>query len=242
MEPDNSPRRLPDACDASFGHVDITEIQGRDLGSLLHPLECKGSDGERYFVKTRRSDMRPLVCEWICGRLAQHLMLPLPSIRLAWLCEDLVQECRFNEYDLVPGWGFASRAVPFADGFPKAVAGEISLDDRIRLLAFDHWIHNADRRDANPNLLWQASETKLWLIDHHDTLADAPVRSVKESHIFREDWDTAWEPSRKEHLMEWLDSSLPTLPFIISELPVSWKESESMLLGTLAGLLARTLP
>jgi len=169
------------------GRLIVTEIQGREPNSILRPLECRASDGHRYFIKTRCSDKLPLVCEWVCSSLAHALGLRCPSICIAWLPAPLVNECRFSDYDLVPGWAFGSQAVELADTFPKAASKDVPPDERLRVLAFDHWINNCDRRDANPNLLWQAPEKALWMIDHHLTLSESPVRDVQETHIFRDD-------------------------------------------------------
>jgi hypothetical protein len=97
--------------------------------------------------------MQPLVCEWVCCSLAQVLGLRYPPICIDWLPATLVNECIYSDYDLVPSWAFGSRTVKLADTFPKASTNDVPLSERHQLLAFDHWITNSDRRDANPNLL-----------------------------------------------------------------------------------------
>lgn len=49
---------IPAGNDETETKIVICEILGRETSSLLHPLECMGSDGNRYFVKTRRTDKR----------------------------------------------------------------------------------------------------------------------------------------------------------------------------------------
>ena len=56
-------------------------------------------------------------------------------------------------------------------------------------MAFDWWIKNLDRYDFNPNLLWDANNEKLVVIDHNlafdNTFEDA---GFLRNHIFRESW------------------------------------------------------
>ncbi|SKA94888.1 hypothetical protein SAMN02745166_02232 [Prosthecobacter debontii] len=222
--------------------IRITEIQGRETSSILRPLECRASDGNRYFIKTRRSDKNPLLCEWVCSKLAQALELPCPPVCIAWLPKELLDESNHSDYDLVAGWSFGSLAVDFADTFPKAVANQIPDDLRLRVLAFDHWIHNSDRRDQNPNLLWQAREKQLWLIDHHLTLSPDPVRKSSDTHIFREDWNTCWGNNNADEIIEWLRGGLDELDGIFAAIPPEWLNAQEDFLTKTRALLTRRLP
>ncbi len=220
----------------------VTEILGREAGSILRPLECRASDGERYFIKTRCSDMMPLVCEWVCSSLARALGLRCPPACIAWLPSPLVNECIYSDYDLVPGWAFGSKAVELADTFPKAATKGVPIEERQQVLVFDHWINNSDRRDANPNLLWQAPERALWVIDHHLTLSPSPIRSVIETHIFRDDWQECWIGMHGDAMRHWLESGRHHLESILAKLPEEWLKDSDDVLENIRILLYRPLP
>lgn len=235
---------LPTPPDSAFagGRLLITEIQGRETASILRPLECRASDGNRYFIKSRNSDMLPLVCEWVCSNLAHVLGLRCPPVCIAWLPAPLVNECSYSDYDLVPGWAFGSRVVEFADTFPKAATKDVPVAERQRLLAFDHWINNSDRRDANPNLLWLAPEKALWVIDHHLTLSVTPVRDVMETHIFRDDWQECWSEENGDAIRAWLEGGRGHLEDILAQIPAEWLKDAGDFVENIRILLSRPLP
>lgn len=226
----------------SDGRLLITEILSRETASILHPLECRASDGQRYFIKTRCSDMRPLLCEWVCSSLAHVLGLRCPPICIAWLPAPLVNACIYSDYDLVPGWAFGSQAVELADTFAKASTKDVPLQERHQLLAFDHWINNSDRRDANPNLLWLAPEKALWVIDHHLTLSAHPVRDVMETHIFREDWEACWSGKQGDAMRAWLEAGRDHLETVLEKIPTEWLKDAGDFIENVRILLSRPLP
>jgi hypothetical protein len=234
----------PEPPESAFaaGRLRVTEILGREASSILHPLECWASDGNRYFIKTRCSDKLPLVCEWVCSSLAHALGLRCPPVCIAWLPAPLLAASPYSDYDLVPGWAFGSQAVELADTFPKAVSKEVPAAERQRVLAFDHWINNCDRRDINPNLLWLAPEQALWLIDHHLTLSATPVRESQENHIFRDDWVACWTGQQGDAQRAWLQNGMQQLEGILAELPAEWLKDAGAFIENTRILLARQLP
>lgn len=233
---------IPPEPKLSGGRLRIMDIDGRAQESILKPFEGVASDGNRYFIKSRRTDLNPLLCEWVCSRLAQALGLRCPNVCIAYLPAILVSACPFADYDLVPGWVFASEAVPYADTFPKSATKEVPAEERQRLLAFDHWIHNTDRRDANPNLLWQAHHRTLWLIDHHLTLSASPVRDARETHIFRDDWQACWDGANGDRHRSWLQKGLAHLPAILEAIPQEWLKDAGDFPEKVSKLLSRQLP
>lgn len=233
---------MPPGSELEEEPLTITEILDREKSSILRPLECKASDGKRYFIKTRRTDTMPLICEWVCSNLAQVLHLSCPPVCIAWLPQPLVAECGYSDYDLVSGWAFGSQVVDLADTFPKAASPQVKEYERQRLLAFDHWIHNCDRRDANPNLLWLASEKKMWIIDHHLTLSPTPIREARTDHIFREEWRSCWEDDKGNDTKQWLKSGLDHLPAIFARIPEEWRKHAGDFEEKIRILLSRELP
>ena len=224
------------------GYLQIQEIIDRETATMLRPLECMASDGKRYFVKSRRTDRRPLICEWVCSRLAKVLNLQCPEVKIAHLSRDLLDGFGVSDYDLVPSLVFCSEAVGLADTFPKAATREVYQENRRKLLAFDYWIHNADRRDANPNLLWQAHKKTMWLIDHHETLAPEPIRPIETTHIFRNEWPNLWIEDNGSDLRSWIKDGYSHLETILEELPREWTEGLEDILIDIPNLLGRDLP
>lgn len=235
---------LPTPPDSAFGdgRLLITEILGRESASILRPLECLTSDGDRYFIKTRCSEKLPLVCEWVCSSLAHALGLRCPPVCIAWLPAPLVNASVYSDYDIVPGWAFGSQAVELADTFPKASTKDVPITERQQVLAFDHWIHNSDRRDANPNLLWQAPQKALWVIDHHLTLSTAAIRDAREFHIFRDDWHSCWAGAHGDAIRAWLAGGRSQLESILAKLPSEWVKDADAFVQNIRILLARSLP
>jgi hypothetical protein len=83
---------------------------------------------------------------------------------------------------------------------------------------------------------------KLWVIDHHDTLSQKPVRTAQKDHVFREDWPNLWHSTEGQKLAAGFHTALASLPQIWDEMPALWKEAHPAMLPEITNLLARNLP
>ena len=60
--------------------VAITEIVRRSEQGVTRPFLCRSADGTGYFVKgIVGAGAESLRAEWVCGKLAQTLGLPIPD-------------------------------------------------------------------------------------------------------------------------------------------------------------------
>lgn len=169
--------------------VEIVEIQGRSAHGFQEPFQCIGNDGKLYYVKGRQTDRASLCHEWICGHLARHLGLPIPPFALVNVSEELMAEAPVAWRALGVGIAFGSQQHPGCTWFTKAQAHQVSSRMQTDVMGFDWWVRNLDRTDGNPNLLWDASQSEIVVIDHNlafDATFDADA--FINLHIFKEQW------------------------------------------------------
>lgn len=173
--------------------VQIVEIMGRATQGITLPYRCRGDDGHVYFVKGRGAGRRSQICEWVVGQLAQRLDLPIAPFEIVEVPEELICLDLSGELqDLGIGLAFGSRklnVVELSVSHLEYVPSDVQRD----VLAFDWWVHNADRTltelGGNPNLFWDIETQELVVIDHNQAFDDAfsPADFV-ESHAFSSQW------------------------------------------------------
>ncbi|WP_309546573.1 HipA family kinase [Xanthomonas phaseoli] len=169
--------------------VCIEEIQGRTQQGATRPFLCRGDDGFLYYVKGIGANRRSLICEWMAGRLAAGFGLNIPQFEIAHVppgLADLHPEGR----DLGSGPVFASRVAPNANEIVFLEAARVPREVRRDVIAFDWWIRNGDRsltaKGGNPNLLWDAGNSQLVVIDHNLAFdQDFDAGAFLATHIFQ---------------------------------------------------------
>lgn len=169
--------------------VEIVEIQGRSAHGIQEPFLCLGEDRNLYYVKGRQTDRASLCHEWVCGHLAQHLGLPVPPFALVNISQDLIDEAPPEWKELGVGIAFGSRRHPGCTWFTKAQTTHVSTRLQADVMGFDWWVRNIDRMEGNPNLLWDAAQSEIVVIDHNlafDATFD-PDEFLK-YHIFKDQW------------------------------------------------------
>lgn len=81
----------------------------RFKGARHRSFVCEASYGELYCVKLKNAGFSQVIKEWVCGRLAQVLGLPVAEFRQVQIGEDLVAGNPEWETDLGHGIGFGLR-------------------------------------------------------------------------------------------------------------------------------------
>jgi hypothetical protein len=212
--------------------LSIVSILGRtDEGNgVSRPFICEGADGHIYYVKHKNAGYTELVKEWVAGRLAQCLGLPIPEFRVVKIDRALVRNVREWELELGAGAAFGSRKLADSLDLRMEQASQDSGNNQGRVLLFDRWIRNEDRKlttiGGNSNCLWDPGGRRIVLIDHDN--AFDPSFSGKEfwsSHAFRRYTD-CFAAARRAEQQRWLDSGLARLPEIWGELPAEWLHDE----------------
>ena len=140
------------------------------------PFICRARDKRLYYVKGVHAGYRSMICEWICGQLAQALELPIAPFEIVDVPRALVEGSMNQEYlQLGVGEAFGSREVEFAEDFQWNQTKSVDAGLATRVLVFDWWIGNSDRIlgpiDGNVNLLWTNAPGKLHLIDHNNAFS-----------------------------------------------------------------------
>ena len=175
----------------------ITEVTGRARQGKTRPFICRARDGRLYYVKGVHAGYRSMVCEWVAGRLAQELSLPIAPFEIVDVPRALIEGSLDAEHwELGVGEAFGSQQIKFADWFQWSQRKLVNAGLRARVLVFDWWICNSDRvlgeADGNVNLLWTNAPGEIHLIDHNNAFSPAvEAGSWSEfcaDHVFGQDW------------------------------------------------------
>ena len=167
--------------------ISVVEILGPAEQGVSRPYRCRGEDGLLYYVKGGQTDRHSLWSEWLCGHLALAFGLKIPPFKLMEISEDLLMETRPELRNIGAGIAFGSQHYPnpawFEPGFTRNVDQRVQRD----ILVFDWWISNQDRMRTNPNLLWNAVERQLVVIDHNQAFdPDFSAQNFADLHVFSE--------------------------------------------------------
>lgn len=213
----------------------IRRVIRRSQQGVTSPFYCEDEDGKSCFVKGSIVGYRGLCCEWIGGRMAQALGLPIPRFGFVEVPELLIAGSAIEDIrQLGSGIAFASYEEqndrdPIwedlqLDGEPEKAQAQRALYQRIVL--FDWWTCNPDRvlgvKGGNPNMLWSEVERRLWIIDHN--LCFSPDHSNMpdfwNDHAFR-DFGRDWTACKEELLAD-LQRVRAQVDHFWEELPEKW--------------------
>lgn len=169
--------------------VQIVEVLGSSEQGQARPYLCRGADDHLYYVKGQQTNRASLWREWICGHLAQAFGLPIPPFRLVQVDECLHQELPRELKDIGHLPAFGSRKHANAGWLEWGVADRVPESAQRDILVFDWWIRNTDRVKGNSNLLWDAMQEGVVVIDHNNALDPTfDSNSFLESHLFSRQW------------------------------------------------------
>lgn len=166
--------------------------KGKDsLGQRIHPVSfiqtLEGgtahvilfSDGNKYVVKwngTREKRAREVVNEYVIGKLAELLSLPVVPFELVHIPEDFIKktpELQSDKYNFNSGYHisclFIENSIVFYDVFdhPPSISEVENPEMLAGMAVFDQWVHNFDRT-VNNLLLERHSGGSFYvhMIDH----------------------------------------------------------------------------
>jgi len=208
--------------------LQVTEIVRRLDQGMTRPFLVRAEDDALYVAKGRETTQRGLIAEWICAHLAQQLNLPIPAYSLLQVSPELVSALGPEASALGHGAVFGSLQQPAVQEFAVTQLKRVDAAQRRMLLAFDWWVENADRslspHGGNPNLLWNAAESKLLVIDHNLAFdADFDEASFFATHVFRQEADMVFGDlvSRAE-TSALLDAALSCVDTAVQDIPLEW--------------------
>ena len=170
------------------------------IGSILkvseqgvsRPFLCKDDKGGVRWCKGSHTGFRSLVSEWICGRLAREIGLPIPDFEIFSLDLRDFNDWRGLQSAVVPDlvtevnqFVFGSLNIENSkDVFDSAVElAHIDKKTLARIYWFDELIHNTDRTDFNSNLLVNGN---IYIIDHNNAFdPEFNATAFADEHILR---------------------------------------------------------
>lgn len=169
--------------------LQIVEVLGPAEQGKSRPFKCRAEDGHLYFVKGQQTNRASLWREWICAHLAQALDLPLPPFCLVQIEEVLFEELPADWRGIGCLPAFASRQQANAGWMELGMTQHVPAALQCDVLVFDWWIHNTDRLKGNTNLLWNAENQSLVVIDHNLALAaEFDAEEFQQDHVFAAQW------------------------------------------------------
>lgn len=208
--------------------IDIIAIHERTAvgNGVSRPFRCEGDNGLDYFVKLKNAGYECLVKEWVAGRLAQEMGLPVAGLQQVRISPELIAGNAEYEIDLGQGIAFGSLKVEAAERLSLEFIRNEKNEVLSRILLFDWWVKNTDRAlsevGGNPNLLWETGQQRVVMIDHDNTFdMDFDLASFRDYHALRAHGG-GWEPSRRDEFSAWLEGGLSHLDTIWAEIPEEW--------------------
>ena len=186
--------------------IAVTQFITRFQQGYTEAFLCRGEDGHLHVAKSRRSGKESLVREWVCGRIAQMLALPIPPCELLYASASAAVYTGIEELEaLAAEPGFGSRFVGTEKegtitNIPTLNVADVSSVSAVlrqSVLLFDWWVLNFDRTDHNPNLLWNPVGGKLHVIDHNLAFDNDPPEQFWRDHIFRADRPALSDQNRR---------------------------------------------
>jgi len=212
--------------------VEIVEVLRRSKQGVTKPYICRGDDGEIYFVKGIDAGRRSQISEWIAGRLALALGLPLAPFEIVNVPEELLEiDAPFDLKGLGAGPAFGSQEQHGIE-MTMALLGDVPANIQQDVLAFDWWVRNGDRnlteRGGNPNLFWQPRARELIVFDHNQAF-DVALKKEQflELHIFREQALFVFGDfvKRRDYTVKF-SAALAKWPDICSGIPPEWQYTD----------------
>lgn len=208
--------------------VEIIEVLRRSDQGITRPFICRGDDGETYFVKGVDAGRRSQICEWVAGRLAVLLGLPLAPFEIVDVPEELLElNIGLDLAGLGVGPAFGSLERQVTELTVSAVE-QVPQDLQQDVLVFDWWVRNADRclgeHGGNPNLLWDPGSRKLVVIDHNQAFDfRADREDFYNHHVFSAQLrELSGDFFRRTEYNDKFSSALKSWSQIIAEIPVTW--------------------
>lgn len=167
----------------------IVEILGRSEQGRTRPFLCRCNDDQLYYVKGNDAGKRSLLCEWLSAHLARAMGLPIPVFNVVQAPQSLL-DLHPEGRDLGTAPAFGSRKVDHVHELTVSHLDDVDAALQRDILVFDWWVRNGDRTltsiSGNPNLLWDAADRRLVVIDHNlafDRKYD--TAEFSEAHVFR---------------------------------------------------------
>lgn len=210
----------------------VRQIVGVSDQGVSRPYRCYDEDGVLRWCKGNHTGLKSVMSEWVCGRLACCLGLPVPPCDILRLEPKTFESWRRNRGESLPP--LVTEANPFVFASTNVENAKDVYDverdlhgDSPELLAriflFDELVHNTDRTDYNSNLL---SNAGVHIIDHNNAFDPGFDPDVfAREHVlrrFRAAADAELVAEFRELVRKTVTEAL--LDEIWSEMPAEWTD------------------
>jgi hypothetical protein len=159
---------------------------------VTKPYFVTCDDGETYAVKFKQNPFgaRALVNEYICAQIAISLNLPLASPSLVRVDSNFINDysddiSKHIGEEVKTGYHFGSKKIKKV--FPVSTSEMLESANNIEkvpdILLFDHWVCNIDRDWNGGNLLFDASNMELVIIDHTHAFELASIWTANDLNL-----------------------------------------------------------
>lgn len=212
----------------------VTELLGMaDAGISVKPFICRTEEGREIYVKPFGSHPESLIHEWIGGRLAYQMGLPVADMDIIEIPSILANTNTNVDWKAFKsGIGFGSYAV--GRGYRDLQASDLmQLDTELlaEVLLFDYWIKNADRQmgpvGGNPNTMVHYDRSEFYLIDHDNAFDQTfDIKLFNQLHIGRNQREYWLKVDRRKAWAKKVETCLEHLGDFWEELPEDWLYSE----------------
>lgn len=209
--------------------MEIVEILQAAKQGRSTPFLCRGEDECLYYVKGKNGGRRSQFYEWTLAHLATKFGLPMPVFRLVNISRELLAETTVANQIIGEGIAFATEAQTRAQWFERGFVESVSKELRRDILAFDWWVHNVDRLEDNPNLLWDTNDQKLIVIDHNYAFGEDFWPSFfRDHHIFACESEELFDDlAHQAEYSQRMNDSLSVWTDACDTLPDQWLNSQS---------------
>ncbi|MEH7385239.1 HipA family kinase [Bacillus sp. JJ1521] len=210
------------------------------------PHLIRFDDGNDYVVKFKNNPTgtRTLVNEYVAGKLAKLLKLPVIPFRTVYISQEFIDRNQCLSSNFSSGTQYASLFLEDTVYLPK----NVELDEKIKIInyeqlagviAFDYWLGNVDRN--RKNLLLKRinqSDYQFYIIDHGHCFNKArwTVDTFKELPIMSSSWRKAHKIymlflQKDEGIFTYIKriNELPLISIqgIVHSIPEDWEVSEN---------------
>jgi len=207
--------------------LQIIEIGDVAWQGKTQPVFCRAEDGHEYIVKGKYAGRKALVAEFMANHLGRTLGLPIPPFDVLEVDPAVFKYGVNRQVIELLGQGplFGSRRVFNVEEISQTNIKIVDPQLQAKILAFDWWVANGDRiygeSGGNPNLLWDVSGAKCWVIDHNLAFEPELMNEFFSNHIFHAA-RSLWTNRFCREMEEAFTKSLHRLQVLWDQLPEDW--------------------
>ncbi|MNW33493.1 hypothetical protein D3C74_104560 [compost metagenome] len=155
--------------------INASRIAAPIKNGSTKPYYIIGEDGNTYAVKFKENPqgIKSIINEYICSELAKILLLPVPEPALVNVSPDFLSIYGktlgdFIGEEVTHGFHFGTQKIKKAYAIETGAMIELATNINVisELFIFDLFICNSDRDSNGGNLLFDAKEKKIVILDH----------------------------------------------------------------------------